>query len=226
LESALISNNNEIVKLNENFARMVESQSKQSNETIAIFDLSNSTGMKEEYGYEKAVHAIYSFVLICHNIILDHYHASIVKDLGDGVLARFKDPKIACNAAINVNMATRKYLSIIDNEGKKLFMKSKTILIKGPIQETKILGKTDIFGITVDMCARIEKITNANQILLDQSVLEETRDYLENLKDIQISGPMPVTLRGSIQEHKLYEISHVEYPLINQLNIEDSSTRS
>lgn len=198
-------------------AQIIESQSKISEETIVIFDLSGSTYIKEKYGYKKGMHAIYSFVLLCHNIVTNHFDGHIVKDLGDGVLARFKDSMDACNAAICVNYATRKNMSITNENKKEEHLRSKSALFFGQIQEAKVLGKKDVFGLTVDLCSRIEKLTLGNQILLHKSVYEKTKKQLKNLDYIQIGRPMSTMIRGASKEHTLYEISHKDYPLFNNL---------
>jgi hypothetical protein len=67
-----------------------------------------------------------------------------VKELGDGVIAKFDKGVGACVAACNIKLA-------IKNAG----LTTKGALTIGEVEQVKRQGILDIFGTTVDRCSRI-----------------------------------------------------------------------
>lgn len=175
-------------------------------ETIVIFDLVGSTSLKGELGHDEAMREILLHNKICRSIV-QKLNGSIIKELGDGILATFEDPLNACLAAINVKEAANKM---------KIFTKSALVL--GLIERAKIDKNIDVLGTTIDRCSRIEKYAFQNQILIDRALHDAVNTFLMNYDDIQVGPPMSAILKGC-GKTELYEISSKNFELKNALNI-------
>ena len=88
------------------------------------------------------------------------FKGKVLKDLGDGVIVNFSDLLQACLAAINI-----KYRSSIGQ------IKSKGIWVLGLVEEVKLDKVLDIYGSTIDRCARIEKYAFPSQLLIDRACM-------------------------------------------------------
>ena len=126
--------------------------------------------------------------------------------MGDGILVVFNDPLQACLAAINIQIAT------YDNK-----IISKAALTFGIVEEAKLDKTLDVYGTTVDLCARIEKCAFPNQILIDRSLYDVVKGQLIDYNDIKIGNAMKIVLKG-YGEAELYEICSDKFQLINSLN--------
>lgn len=177
-------------------------------ETIGIFDLSESTSLKLEMGHHNALKRIFIHNHICHQLTLK-FKGKVVKDLGDGVLVRFSDPLKACLAAINI-----KYLCSIGQ------IKSKGILVLGLVEEVKLDKVLDIYGSTIDRCARIEKYAFPGQLLIDRALYDTTHSFLKSYEDLIISEPLIANLKG-YGEQEVYEISIKEFGIKGMLKVDN-----
>jgi class 3 adenylate cyclase len=212
-----IMNNRLINAVNSDFVKLIERATKLVDilrletitrlETIGIFDLSESTSLKLEIGHHNALKKVFVHNHICHQITLK-FKGKIVKDLGDGVLVRFSNPLKACLAAINI-----KYLCSIGQ------IKSKGILVLGLVEEAKLDKVIDIYGSTIDRCARIEKYAFPGQLLIDRALYDSTRSFLKSYDDLVISEPLIANLKG-YGEQEVYEISTKEFGIKGMLKID------
>jgi class 3 adenylate cyclase len=201
-------------RLNELYQSMGQTQYKnQTNlETIVIFDLVESTSLKLKIGHMEAMQKILMHDKICKAII-KRLNGEVLKETGDGVVALFKDPLSACLAAINViEISNRKSIP------------TKAALVLGIIEKIKLNNRIDIFGMSMDICSRIEKYAAENQILINSSLHDTAMTFLKNYDDVLISKPISVTLKG-YGKTKIYEIASKRTGLKNhvkrQLHIED-----
>jgi class 3 adenylate cyclase len=203
MKQAIVSDLDKLVKITSQLVEIIKFQSRKPIETVAIFDVSNSTGMKLELGHDHTIKKMFLHNQLCRQII-KRFNGQIVKELGDGLLVRFQDPLNACLSAVNIQAAT--------HMGE---IPSKASLALGVIEEAKINNDVDIFGTTVDVCARIEKYAFPNQILIDRTLYDIVKSHLKDY-DIKISESMQTELKG-YEKHELYEISSEKFELLNKL---------
>jgi len=161
--------------------------------------------LKLKIGHDETVKKTFLHNQICRQIV-KRFKGQAVKDLGDGLLARFEDPLNACLCAINIQVAT--------NKNKVL---SKAALTLGIVEEAKINSSLDVFGTTVDLCSRIEKCAFPNQVLIDRATYDVVKSLLKDYADILVSESMQIVLKG-YGKAELHELSSKEFPLINSLN--------
>lgn len=180
---------NRIIKI----ADIIKSQTEKRLLTVVIFDLSESTSGKIKEGHDIATKKVMIFNEIC-NIIVKIYDGKIVKNLGDGTLAKFYNPISACLAAINII-----YFS------KKNNLAGKAVLTLGMAEEIKISDREDILGSCVDKCFRIEDYAIQEQILIDDSLYNSVYSFLAKFKDLEISEWKELELKG-LGKERVYEI--------------------
>jgi len=202
---SIIDEIDKIVDMEEKIAEIVRLDKGTQVESIAIFDLAESTSMKFLIGHDDTIQKMFLFNKICH-IIVSKFKGKIIKDLGDGVLARFYDPLSACLTAVNLQHVTAK---------RKMYFKGALTL--GIVEELKIKGNLDVFGSTVDRCARIEKCSLPNQILLDKLLYDAVETFLKQYDDIQVGELLTTELKGCGKQ-ELHEIATKNVNLKNKIN--------
>jgi len=205
MKQCIIEDLDKISDITSKVTEIIKFQTKKPLETVAIFDLADSTGMKLKIGHDETVKKMFLHNQLCRQII-KRFKGQVIKDMGDGLLTRFEDPLNACLAAVNIQIATEKNNTV-----------SKAALALGMVEEAKINNDVDIFGTTVDLCARIEKCTFPNQILIDRALHDVVKSMLADYADVKIGIPMQIVLKG-YGKAELYEITSAKFELINSLN--------
>lgn len=205
MKISIIGDLDRIIDITTKITSIIKFNTRKPLETIAIFDLSESTNMKLKIGHDETIKIIFLHNQICGQIA-KRFKGVVIKDMGDGLLAVFDNPVNACLAAINIQVATNKFN-----------IPSKAALTLGVVEEAKLNNNLDIYGTTVDMCARIEKCTFPNQVLMDRALYDVVRSQLAEYDDIKVGNAMQIILKGYGQ-CDLYEICSNKFELINSLN--------
>lgn len=200
LNSVINPKLNEIVRRTVKIAEIIKSQSQTNVLTVAIFDIVDSTSGKINEGHDHITKKVIVFNEIC-NVIIKKYQGEIIKYMGDGCLAKFRDPLSACIAAINIRYFSSTYE--ID---------SKAILTLGMVEEIKISDRQDVLGSSVDRCFRIEKITQPNKTIIDEALYKITLTFLRKFHEIDVSDSITVDLKGFGAE-SVHEINFLEKQL-------------
>jgi len=182
--------------------------SKKSPETIAktigMFDLVGSTSMKLKQGHEKAMKIVRFHNCICKNII-EMSHGNVIKEVGDGLLAVFDNPFDACQASIKIRDSIK-----IKKHATKIS------LAYGMVEPIKLASHIDYVGSTVDLCAKIEKFAQPNQILIDEELFGLIKTFSTS-ENILISESMSAIVAKN--EIKLFELTSKKGRLIKRLNL-------
>lgn len=172
--------------------------------TIVMFDLVGSTSMKLKKGHDVAMKSIRFHNCMCRNVI-ENFGGFVIKELGDGILAAFDDPFVACQTAINIRDSLRSQKH-----------STKISLVYGSVEKQKTSGVDDYFGSTIDFCAKIEKFAQPNQILIDEKLFGLIQTFSSS-KDIIIGNSLSSIIEKN--EVKLYEITSKKMKLLNRLNL-------
>jgi len=124
--------------------------------TLAMFDLTDSSGLKIDKGHRKGVSIALEHNAICEKIASD-YSGKILKYMGDGLFVQFDNPKSACEAAIKIKQE-------VCNQKK---FQTKGGITMGMVQNIEIGGITDTLGAIVDKCAGLCSLAFPDQILIE-----------------------------------------------------------
>jgi adenylate cyclase len=149
---------------------------------ILFADVSNSTRIYEALGDTHALSVVSHLLGLLQHCVVKH-GGSVVKTLGDAMVCAFEDSDAALRAACDMMallapLPPRPY-------GK---LSIKIGFTYGPV----LVSEGDVFGDTVNVCARLVALANADQVLTSQQTVDalspELRSRCRTLFPIQIKG--------------------------------------
>lgn len=162
--------------------------------TVAHFDLPKST-QKMIKNPHNMITEMLTHNKICINII-EKNNGKIIKELGDAVLATFKNSGMACECAIKI-------IRNLKNYGNG--MQTKVTITTGTIETVTIDEKDDIYGIPVNLCNRMSKHATADSILIENNRYRPIKDWLHSIEDIRYRnlGEKELNDFGNVGLHKI-----------------------
>lgn len=165
-----------------------------ANERLAVLfaDVCDSTSIYESLGDARALEVINGLFASLGAKVKAH-RGKIVKTLGDGMVCEFGDADSAFNAACEMQEAA---FAAEMPEGLPLAVK--VAFNWGPV----VTEAGDVFGDTVNVCARLVSLAGANQVLTTQ----ETVAALSQLSRGRSRVLYPVKVRGRMEEVKVCEV--------------------
>jgi class 3 adenylate cyclase len=129
---------------------------------VLFVDVTDSTKIYESLGDTVALSLING--LFGHlDKIVARYTGSVIKTLGDGMLCAFEDPDDGFRAACEMQSA----MASLAQQGRHR-LQIKIGFTYGPV----ILSKGDVFGDTMNVCARLVTLANPEQILTSGQTVE------------------------------------------------------
>jgi adenylate cyclase len=161
--------------------------------TVVFADLIGSTGLFEATGNAKAARAVTELTQwICEIFVANGGH--VVKTLGDGVLATFKDGTNAIEAVIEMQRRHQKHLV----SRTSLLMPIRVGLASGEVE----IVAGDCYGDAVNVAARLSDLSGASQIWAASSVLDAAG------KDAGVRyRPLgPISIRGRAEPCSVYQV--------------------
>lgn len=170
------------------------------NVTILFSDLEGSTSMYEEIGDANA----YGQVRRHFNYLtewISKNNGSVVKTIGDAVMAVFYQPENGVHAALNIQKNIEAY-----NKKHEQSIVLKIGLYSGPAIVVNSNNRLDYFGRTVNIAARIQNESTGGDIVVHKSYVEnqKIRHYLEQ-NSVSIE-PYTSTLKGINDDFELMRI--------------------
>ena len=129
---------------------------------ILFADVCESTAIYENIGDAKAL-ALINRLFRQLDKVVNSAGGVIVKNLGDGIVCQFRDPEEAFRAACAMQEAATKV-----GAGAEPALKIKIGYTYGAV----VLKDRDVFGDTVNLCARLVSLANAAQVLTTQQTVE------------------------------------------------------
>jgi len=160
--------------------------------TVMFTDISGSTALAETQGdiasraLLKQYHDIVARAVSAHS-------GTLVKTIGDGVLAHYLGALNALRAAVDIQREMDKY----NVEARH---KTPVLVRIGLHTGEAILDHNDIFGDTVNTASRLESSASPGEILLS----EATYDALENKTEIYCRHVRDVELKGKQDRFRAY----------------------
>ena len=165
-----------------------------ASERLAVMfaDVCDSTTIYESLGDAPALEAINRLFVVLKEKISVH-GGTIVKTLGDGMVCQFNDADSAFNAACELQEAA----SAADaGDGPKLAIK--VAFNWGPV----VTEGGDVFGDTVNVCARLAGLAGADQVLTTQETIAALSEFArERSRELY-----PVKVRGRVEEVRVCEV--------------------
>src|SRR5919108_4425352 len=135
-----------------------------ASEQLAVLfaDVCDSTTIYEAIGDDRAL-ALITQVLARLNERTKANDGTVVKTLGDGLVCQFKDADAAFNAACGMQEAATALA-----EGAEPKLSIKVGFTYGPV----VTEGGDVFGDTVNVCARLVALAGPQQVLTTQETVD------------------------------------------------------
>lgn len=163
--------------------------------TVMFTDLAGSTSYFEKYGDTAGMEWLQKHVAIVAPIVQQHT-GTVVKTIGDSVMAYFVDVHEAALAAREIQIALT---AANEKESTETSMFVRVAMHQG----LAYLRGGDVFGDVVNVAARVAKLCLPSQILITESVYRAI--YEE--PDLQFSPLGTQQLRGKTSMETLYELN-------------------
>ncbi len=156
---------------------------------ILFADVCDSTGIYETAGDAAALAQINRLFAVLERQV-QNAGGAVVKTVGDGIICQFPEPDGAFRAACELQQAT---LELGSNQRQPL--RIKVGYNYGPV----VVTPNDVFGDTVNVCARLMALANPAQVLTTRQAVEALspglRSRCRDLYEPQIRGRgVPVTV--------------------------------
>ncbi|NJN44409.1 MAG: adenylate/guanylate cyclase domain-containing protein [Anaerolineae bacterium] len=169
---------------------------------IVFTDLRDSTRLYQQIGDAPAFGRVMEHFDVLKQAIAEQ-DGSIVKTIGDAVMAVFRTPTEALRAMLSAQIA-------LDNAFKGA-LSLKAGIHYGHAIAVTLNERLDYFGSTINLAARLEKYSDGEDLILSNSVYEdpEIQDFFFDNKTILKTEPVAVQLKGFDEEIQLWRVRKV-----------------
>jgi class 3 adenylate cyclase len=136
--------------------------------TILFTDLAGSTALYSQRGDSQA----YSLVRQHFNLlfqIVDQHNGAVIKTIGDAIMAAFTSPNDGLKAAIAMQEEMQKFNQTFSSIDQQLILK--VGVHSGACISVTLNERSDYFGTTVNTAARVEGLSQGNDIVFTESLL-------------------------------------------------------
>lgn len=177
---------------------------------VLFVDVTDSTRIYESLGDTRA-HALINRLLELLGKVSARHGGAVVKTLGDGMVCAFPLPDHAFQAACDMQAVAP------DAAPERLAIK--VGFTYGPV----VLSGGDVFGDTVNVCARLVALANADQVLTTQ----QTVDALSAPLRTRCRQMFPIRVRGRHEEIIACNVMWRTDPDLTEINLaRATATRS
>ncbi|WP_191687910.1 adenylate/guanylate cyclase domain-containing protein [Sporosarcina gallistercoris] len=135
--------------------------------TILFTDLKDSTQLYERVGDARAYSDVQKHFTSLGSIIRAH-EGTIVKTIGDSIMAAFASNIQALYAALEIQSSVSSLNNLLNNP-----VTIKVGLHEGPVIAVNANGVLDYFGRTVNMAARVQQQSTGGDIVLKKNLFDE-----------------------------------------------------
>lgn len=160
---------------------------------VLFADVCNSTGIYESLGDKRALALVNRLFGRLEKKVKANGGA-VVKTLGDGMVCQFREADAAFRAACELQMTAVSVPAPVGEEKLEI----KIGWTYGPV----VLEGTDVFGDTVNVCARLAALANPNQVLTTKETVEALSPGLRT----RVRELPPARLRGRAEKVTVCEV--------------------
>jgi class 3 adenylate cyclase len=182
------------------FARVTASHGEEVRDMTFLFtDLTDSTAMYERIGDAQAVDAVRIHLETLEAATRRH-GGTIVKTIGDAVMAAFPDPAAAVGTALEMFARLERF-----EKAAWSHYDLKVGLHRGPAIAVSSRGRTDYFGQTVNLASRmVEALAHGGEIVMTEETYhgEGVESLLEG-RDIRLEQAVVKGVAGSVTVHRV-----------------------
>jgi len=173
---------------------------------VLFVDVTDSTRIYETLGDSQALALINELFGLLVTASARH-GGTVVKKLGDGMVCAFPDADAAFQAACDMQMAAP------GSGAERLTIKIG--FTYGPV----VLSGGDVFGDTVNVCARLVALANAQQVLTTQQTVEALSPALRSC----CRQMFPIRVRGRHEEIVACNVAWRSDPDVTESNLARAS---
>ncbi len=162
--------------------------------TVFFIDIVSYTEKSSASDTSTLIKLIQSFEGICIPTITN-LRGTLIKKMGDGLLATFKHPLNAALASLTIHKKIKEHNQYkVEEEKFNVRIGLNTGLV--------IRKDSDIYGDTVNVASRMQTTANPGDVLLTQNTYEEIKEYVRctRLGDIQVKGKEEAITAYSAEE--------------------------
>ncbi|PZV15663.1 MAG: hypothetical protein DCF20_09765 [Pseudanabaena sp.] len=144
--------------------------------TILFTDLAGSTALYSLRGDSQAYNLVNQHFNFLFEIV-DRYNGAVIKTIGDAIMATFTSPSDGIEAAIAMQEEMQNFNRRIESTNNQLILKIG--VHAGPCISVTLNERADYFGTTVNTAARVEGLSQGNDIVFTQSLLNHAKAIAE-----------------------------------------------
>ena len=171
---------------------------------VLFADVADSTRIYETLGDTQALALINALFGLLDKAVARHGGA-VVKKLGDGMVCVFPAPDAALQAACDMQRAATAPARAAAQLGIKVGF------TYGPV----VLSEGDVFGDTVNVCARLVALANAEQVLTTQQTVDALAPGLRH----RCRQMFPIRVRGRQEEITACSVQWRSDPDVTEINL-------
>ena len=168
-------------------------------------DVTDSTKIYESLGDTVALALINGLFARLDKIVGKH-SGTVVKTLGDGMVCVFVETDDAFRAACEMQTSVH-----AGSQGTRNRLQIKVSFTSGPV----ILSKGDVFGDTVNVCARLATLANPEQILTSAQTVEALSPGLR----ARCRALFPTRIKGKAEEVPVCDVTWRYDPAVTESNL-------
>ena len=178
---------------------------------IIFADVCDSTGIYESVGDERAL-ALINRLFAQLEKKVKALDGTVVKTLGDGMVCQFRDPDAALRAAGQMMAAAARTPSAGERK-----LEIRVTATWGPV----VTKGGDVFGDTVNVCARLQALANPQQVLTTREMVQALSPRMRR----SCRELYPAKIRGRATEVIVYESVWRADPDLTEMNLAKESPR-
>ena len=169
---------------------------------IVFTDLRDSTRLYQQIGDAPAFGRVMEHFDVLKQAISEQ-NGSIVKTIGDAVMAVFRTPTEALRAMMSAQIALNNAL------GGALSLKAG--IHYGHAIAVTLNERLDYFGTTINLASRLEKYSEGQDLILSTTVYEdpEVQEFIQKNTGLLIIEPVAAQLKGFDEEVQLWRVRQV-----------------
>jgi class 3 adenylate cyclase len=169
--------------------------------TILFTDLAGSTALYSQKGDSQA----YSLVRQHFNFlfeIVDQHNGAVIKTIGDAIMASFTSPDDGLKAAIAMQVRMQDFNRSLESSDQQLILK--VGVHTGPCISVNLNDRSDYFGTTVNTAARVQGLSQGNDIVFTASLRSQAM-AIEAIKH-HICEESSVILKGLSEPISVFRV--------------------